>query len=122
VVVPIVRHNLINATMAIATAVPAQGLAWVLGLARACHQQERIKNWLDGIPIGSYLLTSLLWALIVWRGLLYPAFGGAKNLRSSWGGPTLAGAWAVHLAITVAALLAGSLIIASASKEIAKTQ
>jgi hypothetical protein len=122
VVVPIVRRNLIDATMAIATAVPAQGLAWVLGRARASHQQERIKTWLDGIPAVSYILTSLLWALIVWRGLLYPTFGGAKNLRSSWGGPTLAGAWAVHLAITVAALLAVSLIIASASREFAKAR
>jgi hypothetical protein len=122
VVVPIVRRSLINATIAIAAAVPAQGLAWVLGLARACHQRKRIKTWLDGIPAVSYILTSLLWAFIVWRGSLYPAFGGAKNLRSSWGGPTLTGAWAVYLAITVGALLAGSLIIASASREIAKAR
>jgi ABC-type sugar transport system permease subunit len=120
VVVPIVRRSLINSTIAIATAVPAQGLSRLLGLARACHQQERIRRWLDGIPTGSYVLTSLLWALIVRRGLLYPAFGGAKNLRSSWGGPTLAGAWAVHLAITVGALLAVSLVIAWASREFAK--
>jgi hypothetical protein len=117
-----VRRSLINATIAVATAVPAQALSWVLGLARAYHQRERIKRWLDGIPPGGYVLTTVLWALIVWRALLYPAFGGAKNLRSSWGGPTLGGAWATHLAITVGALLALSLVIAWASRGLAKAR
>jgi hypothetical protein len=103
-----VSHN----TIAIAAAVPAQGLAWVAERIGASDQGRRIKTWLNGIPPGAYLLTALLWALVIWRGVLYPAFGGAKNLRSSWGGPTLAGAWAVHLAIAIGALVAGSLLIA----------
>jgi ABC-type sugar transport system permease subunit len=122
VAVQTVRQGLINATIAVAAAVPAQGLSRLLGLGRACHQRDRIRRWLDGIPTVSYILTSLLWALIVWRGLLYSALGGAKNLRSSWGGPTLAGAWATHLAITVGALLAVSLVIAWASRELTKAR
>ena len=42
------------------------------------------------------------------------AFGGAKHLSSSWGGPTLAGAWVVHFAITIGALLVVSLALALA--------
>jgi hypothetical protein len=103
-----VSHN----TIAIAAAVPAQGLAWVAERVGASDKGRRIKTWLDGIPPGAYLLTALLWALVIWRGVLYPAFDGAKNLRSSWGGPTLAGAWAVHLAIVIGALFVVSLLIA----------
>jgi len=33
----------------------------------------------------------------------------SANLNNSWGGPTLAGAWAVHLALGVALLLAVAL-------------
>jgi hypothetical protein len=91
-------------------------VAWVARRAGAFDKGQRIKNWLNCIPIDAYILTALVWALIIWRGAMYPAFGSEKHLSSSWGGPTLAGAWAVHFAITIGALLVVSLALALAHK------
>lgn len=38
--------------------------------------------------------------LALFRGLAYPLVGD-NDLENSWGGPTLAGAWAVHAALAV---------------------
>jgi hypothetical protein len=43
----------------------------------------------------SFALMGPAWAVFLTRGVLYPVFG-ADNLHRSWGGPTLAGAWAAH--------------------------
>jgi len=43
----------------------------------------------------SFALMGPAWAVFVTRGVLYPVFG-ADHLDRSWGGPTLAGAWAAH--------------------------
>jgi hypothetical protein len=109
-------------TLAMATAVPARAVAWAAQRAGADDIGRRIKTWLDGIPTGAYLLTALLWMLVIWRGVLYPAFGGAKHLSKSWGGPTLAGAWAVHFALTIGALLVVSLAVALARRGSGRSQ
>jgi hypothetical protein len=57
------------------------------------------------------VLTGPLWLIVVLRGVLYPLIE-ADDLRDSWGGPTLAGAWAVHFALGVAILLAASFVLA----------
>jgi hypothetical protein len=105
-------RSIVRQTAAIAAAVPAQVVALAAGGIGAHGQAERIRSWLDGVSALAYVLTTLLWVLVFWRGLLYPAFGGAKNLEESWGGPMLAGAWAVHLGITVAALFVVSSALA----------
>jgi hypothetical protein len=46
--------------------------------------------------------------------VLYPVVG-LDDLEDSWGGPTLVGAWAVHLAIGVAALVVVSFAVAVVS-------
>jgi hypothetical protein len=97
---------------AIAAAVPAQVVALAADTTGAHGQAKRIRSWLDGVSTLAYVLTMLLWVLVFWRGILYPAFGGAKNLARSWGGPMLAGAWVVHLGIIIAALLVVSSALA----------
>ncbi|MBC6456661.1 hypothetical protein [Actinomadura sp. HBU206391] len=43
----------------------------------------------------SFALLGSAWAVFIARGVLYPVFG-ADHLERSWGGPSLAGAWAAH--------------------------
>ena len=43
----------------------------------------------------SFALLGPAWAVFITRGVLYPVFG-ADHLERSWGGPSLAGAWAAH--------------------------
>jgi hypothetical protein len=106
-----VRHETIGVsheTIAIATAVPAKTFAWAAERAGAHGLGQRIKSWFEGIPAGTDLLTTLLWLLIIWGGVLYPISGDAAH--AALGGPTLAGAWAVHLATTLGVLLVASLL------------
>jgi hypothetical protein len=64
-----------------------------------------------GVSVVSLVLTGPLWLIVVLRGVLYPLIG-ADDLQDSWGGPTLAGAWAAHFALVVAILLAVSFVLA----------
>jgi hypothetical protein len=106
------RRSVARDTIVIATVVPAQVIAWAADAARWHDRANRLRDWCAGVPIVAYGVTTVLWVVVVWRGALYPAFGGARNLRASWGGPTLAGAWAVHFAIAAGALLVASLALA----------
>lgn len=61
-----------------------------------------ILHALLSLPLGalSLLAAAYGWAIVV-LNLLYPArwlIGMGGSLDNSWGGPTLAGAWAVHAA------------------------
>lgn len=61
-----------------------------------------ILHALLSLPLGvlSLLAAAYGWAIVV-LNLLYPArwlIGMGGSLEDSWGGPTLAGAWAVHAA------------------------
>jgi hypothetical protein len=57
----------------------------------------RVRRHLARLPadLVSFALMGPAWAVFLARGVLYPVFG-ADNLDRSWGGPTLAGAWAAH--------------------------
>ncbi|MGI8334337.1 hypothetical protein ACRYCC_30660 [Actinomadura scrupuli] len=58
----------------------------------------------------SFALMGPAWAVFLTRGVLYPVFG-ADNLNRSWGGPTLAGAWAAHFIQGPPLLLAITLVL-----------
>ena len=64
-------------------------------------------SWADGVlgthTIASYLVTGIVWVPLIVNGIFYPVFD-ADNLKNSWGGPTLAGAWVTHFAIGIGVL------------------
>jgi len=105
-------RGILARTVVIAAASPARAVALAADAAGAGGRADRIKGRLEGVSGLAYILTTLLWVLVLWRGILYPVFGGAKDLAASWGGPTLAGAWAAHLGLTVAALFVVSFVLA----------
>jgi hypothetical protein len=105
------RRGLGMDTIVVATALPA---VIVAGIATATNRVElaaRLGKRAGGVSMVSLVLTGPLWLIVVLRGVLYPLIG-ADDLRDSWGGPTLAGAWAAHFALGVAILLAVSFILA----------
>ena len=98
-------------TLVVATALPAVIMA---GIATATHRVElaaRLRQRAVGVSVAFLVLTGPLWLIVVWRGVLYPLVG-ADDLQDSWGGPTLAGAWAAHFGLAVAILLAVSFVLA----------
>ncbi len=58
--------------------------------------------------MAAYVATGLVWLPMLPNGIFYPVFDSA-NLDHSWGGPTLAGAWAAHLGIGAGLLMAVAL-------------
>ena len=58
----------------------------------------------------SLALTVAFWALAV-VNIAYPLRPDSDDLSNAWGGPTLAGAWAVHGAAGLALLLAAPWIV-----------
>ena len=104
-------RRLVTNTLVVATALPAVIIA---GIATAMHHVElaaRLQQRAVGVSVAFLVLTGPLWLIVAWRGVLYPLVG-ADDLRDSWGGPTLAGAWAAHLGLGVAILLAVSFVLA----------
>jgi hypothetical protein len=98
-------------TIVVVTALPATIIA---GIATATNRVEvaaRLRQRLAGVSVVAQVVTAPLWLLVLLRGVLYPLIG-ADDLQDSWGGPTLAGAWAAHFAIGVAVLVAVSLVLA----------
>jgi hypothetical protein len=102
------------ATLAIATTVPAYMVSAAARLSGRADVATRSRAWTARTSVVAAILTAPVWAVVILRGVLYPLFG-SDNLEDSWGGPTLAGAWAVHLLVGLASVLAVSLVIASAS-------
>jgi len=94
-------RGLVKKTIVVATALPVAGFAQVADATKRQDVATRLRSWADGTSRGTLAVTVPLWLIVVLRGVLYPAFG-AGDLRNSWGGPTLAGAWAVHLAVWTA--------------------
>ncbi|GJF32113.1 hypothetical protein KNE206_48130 [Kitasatospora sp. NE20-6] len=45
------------------------------------------------------VLTGVLWADFLVRGLGYPLAEWGQDVSAAWGGPTMAGAWAAHLGV-----------------------
>lgn len=105
------RRRLGSNTLVVATALPAVIMA---GIATATNRVElaaRLRQRVVGVSVVFLVVTGPLWLIIVLRGVLYPVIG-ADDLQDSWGGPTLAGAWAAHLGLGVAILLAVSFVLA----------
>lgn len=50
------------------------------------------------------VLTGVLWADFLARGLCYPLAEWGQDVSNAWGGPTMAGAWAAHFAVGVLTL------------------
>ncbi|MGW4326372.1 hypothetical protein ACWEKR_10830 [Nocardia sp. NPDC004573] len=63
-----------------------------------------------GVGLLAWFLAFLA-IVAVFRGVCFPLVAG-DNLDGSWGGPTLAGAWAVHAALGVGLLPVWLLILA----------
>jgi hypothetical protein len=103
------------ATIVLATALPAVTLAGVAAAANREDIATGLRRWTAGVSRTALLVTAPLWLIVVLRGLLYPAFA-SRDLENSWGGPTLAGAWAAHLLIGIAALLTVSFVVAALAR------
>jgi hypothetical protein len=85
-------------------ALPLRIAAWAargLGAHRSATQRRALTA---GVPIAAYLVTGVAWFFLLHIGIFYPVFD-AGDLQGSWGGPTLVGAWAVHLALASGFLL-----------------
>jgi hypothetical protein len=92
----------------VAVALPVRIASWVAAGTGARGAASRLRVLTDGVPAAAYVVTGLVWLPLIPNGIFYPLFDSA-NLSHSWGGPTLAGAWAVHLAIGLGLLLAVAL-------------
>lgn len=95
----------------VAMALPTVGLARAADIGHRGDLAMRLRRRSAGVSRVALVVTAPFWLIVLFRGVLYPAFGG-DDLEGSWGGPTLVGAWAVHLAIGVAALIAVSAVLA----------
>jgi hypothetical protein len=95
----------------VATALPAVIMAGIATAANHVELAARLRQRAAGVSVVSLVLTGLLWLIIVLRGVLYPVTG-ADDLKDSWGGPTLVGAWAAHLGLGIVILLAVSFVLA----------
>jgi hypothetical protein len=105
------RGRLSTNTLAVATAVPAVIVAGIASAANRVELAARLRQRASRVSAIVFILTVPLWLIVVLRGVLYPVVG-ADDLEDSWGGPTLAGAWAAHLGLGVAILLAVSFVLA----------
>jgi hypothetical protein len=94
----------IKGTVVVAAALPMRVASWIAKAVGAAPTAARLRRLTTGVPVAAYLATGVIWAFLLPNGVLYPIFDSA-NLNHSWGGPTLAGAWAVHFALGVGVLL-----------------
>ncbi|MFJ3787783.1 hypothetical protein [Kitasatospora sp. NPDC090091] len=68
------------------------------------------------------LLTGVLWADVLARGVCYPLAEWGQDVSQAWGGPTLIGAWAAHFGVgvlTLAVLLPVSRALVVAQRRLA---
>jgi hypothetical protein len=105
------RGRLGTNTLVVATALPAVIVAGIASAANRVGLAARLRQRASRVSAIVFILTVPLWLIVVLRGVLYPVVG-AGDLEDSWGGPTLAGAWAAHLGLGVAILLAVSFVLA----------
>jgi len=102
------NNSLVKGTLVVAGALPMRVASWIAAICGARTTAGQLRRLTTGIPLVAYLATGLIWAFVVPDGLLYPIFDSA-NLEHSWGGPSLAGAWAVHFLLGAVLLLIVSL-------------
>jgi hypothetical protein len=104
-------RRLATNTLVVATALPAVVMARIATATHHVDLAARLWQRAVGVSVAFLVLTGPPWLIVAWRGVLYPLVG-ADDLQDSWGGPTLAGAWAAHLGLGVAILLAVSFVLA----------
>ena len=92
-------------TVVVAFVLPLRVAAWAAGALGVDNSATRLRAPTVGVPIAAYVVTGVVWFPLLVSGIFYPVFD-AGNLRSSWGGPTLVGAWVTHLAPAFGLLLA----------------
>ncbi len=96
--------RLVVDSIVVAFVLPLRITAWAargLGAGRSATQLRAVTA---GVPIAAYVVTGAAWFFLLHSGIFYPLFD-AGDLQGSWGGPTLVGAWAVHLALASGFLL-----------------
>jgi ABC-type lipoprotein export system ATPase subunit len=97
------RRLVVN-SIVVAFVLPLRITAWAAGGLGADRSATQLRALTAGVPIAAYVVTGVVWFFLLHSGIFYPVFD-AGNLQNSWGGPTLAGAWVVHLALALALLL-----------------
>lgn len=102
---------LLRRTITTTTACPSLIVAWIAGATGHDEMADRQRKGCARIPRVAIVVTGGLWIYVIAAGVLYPVTDSG-NLANSWGGPTLAGAWLVHLGLLLALLVVVSLILA----------
>ena len=97
-------RRLVVSTIVVAFVLPLRVAAWAAGGLGADRSAARLRALTAGAPIAAYVVTGVVWFFLLHSGIFYPVFD-AGNLQNSWGGPTLVGAWVVHLALALGLLL-----------------
>jgi len=100
----VATHQLVVSTIVVAFVLPLRIAAMASGRPGAGRSATRLRAVTAGVPIAAYIVTGVAWFFLLHSGIFYPVFD-AGDLQNSWNGPTLAGAWAVHLALTLGLLL-----------------
>lgn len=97
------RRLVVN-SIVVAFVLPLRIAAWAAGGLGADRSATRLRALTAGVPIAAYAVTGVVWFFVLHSGIFYPVFD-AGDLQNSWGGPTLVGAWVVHLALALGLLL-----------------
>jgi hypothetical protein len=97
------RRFVVN-SIVVAFVLPLRIAAWAAGGLGANRSASRLRTLTAGVPIAAYIVTGVVWFFLLHSGIFYPVFD-AGDLQNSWGGPSLVGAWAVHLALALGLLL-----------------
>ncbi|WP_419997178.1 hypothetical protein [Streptomyces boninensis] len=131
----------VHGVLAFPAQLTALALASLGGARAGARLQERVEGLLPGSPSGpatpsgpapstratavagravralpgaavAFVLAAPAVGLAVVRGLCYPLAEAGNDVSDSWGGPTMAGAWAVHFAVGVATVAAVTGVLA----------
>jgi hypothetical protein len=97
-------RRLVVDSIVVAFVLPLRIAAWAAGGLGADRSATRLRALTAGVPVAAYVVTGVAWFFLLHSGVFYPVFD-AGDLQNSWGGPTLLGAWVVHLALALALLL-----------------
>jgi hypothetical protein len=96
------RRLVVN-SIVVAFVLPLHIAAWAAGGLGAERSVTRLRAVTAGVPVAAYIVTGVAWFFVLHSGIFYPVFD-AGDLQNSWGGPTLVGAWVVHLALALGLL------------------
>ncbi len=97
------RRLVVN-TNVVAFVLPLRIAAWIAACLGADGSATRLRALTARVAIAAYVVTGVVWFFLLHSGIFYPLFD-AGDLQNSWGGPTLVGAWVVHLSLDLGLLL-----------------